>query len=156
MTPKLHPEIAHLEFLLGTWRGSGQGEYPTIDDFSYNEEVTIGHVGKPFLSYQQKTKDATSGLPLHAEAGYFRPEGLSRIELVVVQPSGITEVDEGTVEGQTLTVDSTQVALSSTAKEVTQVRRVIEVDGDEMTYRLDMAAVGQEMQFHLRAALKRA
>ena len=146
--------------MLGTWKGSGGGEYPTIDAFEYNEELTIGHVGKPFLSYQQKTKDATTGMPLHAETGYIRPVGRGAIEFVIVQPSGIIEIDEGSVEGNngggSIVVESTLVATTATAKEVSGVRRRLEFEADELRYELDMAAVGQPMQFHLRATLARA
>ena len=82
--------------LLGTWRGGGRGDYPTIEAFEYTEEVTIGHVGKPFLAYTQRTKGA-DGAPLHAESGYLRPAGEAGLELLVVHPSGIGEVLVGEV-----------------------------------------------------------
>lgn len=157
--PSLHPDIAHLSFLLGTWRGKGTGEYPTIPSFSYVEEVTIGHVGKPFLAYSQKTRDATTDLPLHAETGYFRPAGTDGLELVLAQPSGIVEVDEGTLtllhDGGQIDLASALVATSTSAKEVTASRRRWNVEGDTMTYEVDMAAVGQPLQHHLKAVLHR-
>ena len=31
----LHPALTAVTGLIGTWRGEGQGEYPTIEPFSY-------------------------------------------------------------------------------------------------------------------------
>lgn len=154
MTPELHPDLAPIAFLLGTWRGSGRGEYPTIEAFRYVEEVTFAHVGKPFLSYVQKTR-SEEGMPLHAEAGYVRPGGPGRAELVIAQPSGITEVHTGPISGTRIDFTIEMIGLTPTAKEVTSVSRSIRVDGDRLTYRLDMAAVGQTEQFHLEATLDR-
>ena len=65
---------APLAPLLGTWRGVGEGGYPTVDCFSYVEELTFGHVGKPFVVMTQRSRDPVTGEPLHAETGYFRPQ----------------------------------------------------------------------------------
>lgn len=157
--PEVHPNVAHLEFLLGTWRGRGSGIYPTIDTFEYLEEVTIGHVGKPFLAYNQKTRHAETNLPLHAESGYLRPVGVDRVEFVVAQPTGIVELHEGdfiaATGGGTLDLASTSVPTTATASDVTQVARSFQVDDDTMKYHLDMAAAGQDFQRHLTAELLR-
>lgn len=40
----LHPAIAPLSYLLGTWRGQGEGGYPTIASFSYGEELNFSPI----------------------------------------------------------------------------------------------------------------
>ncbi len=154
MAPELHPEVAHLSFLLGTWKGEGRGDYPTIDAFTYSEEATYGHVGKPFLTYAQKTR-GVDGLPLHAEVGYLRPSGSEGVELVLAHPSGIAEIQVGTVRGQSLQLRSASIQLAPTAKDVRALARSIDVTDGEMRYLVEMQAVGQEMQFHLQATLFR-
>lgn len=155
MDPEPHPEIAHLSWLVGTWVGSGAGRYPTIEPFEYTESVEIGHVGKPFLSYVQRTKDPQSGLPLHTESGYLRPVGTNRVEIVIAQPSGILELQNGTVEGTSIDVRSASVLVTPTAKDVAEVHRSLRVDGDQLSYRVEMAAVGLPLQHHLEAILHR-
>jgi hypothetical protein len=154
MTPPLHPDVAPLAPLLGTWVGDGAGSYPTIDPFTYAETVTFGHVGKPFLTYQQRTS-GTDGSPLHAEAGYWRCPAPGRLELVIAHPTGVAEVEEGTFDGRVGEVRSTGVLLSASAKDVTALVRRFELDGDTLSYTLDMAAVGVPLTHHLRATLRR-
>lgn len=151
----LHPACAPLAFLLGTWQGTGTGVYPTIDDFSYAEEISFTHVGKPFVAYGQKTKDASSGLPLHTEAGYLRPQGDGRVELVLVQPSGITELLEGTVESRDVQLASTAVLGTASAKPVTSTERRFWVDGDVLHSSVAMAAMGLELRHHVASDMYR-
>jgi len=158
MEPNLEPSIEGLGELLGTWRGQGDGEYPTIESFSYIEEVKIDHVGKPFVTYVQKSKHAATGLPLHAEAGYWRLNG-NHVELIVAQPTGIAEVLEGTLshtdEGSVFEFRSTKVSLTSTASDVTATERRFVLSGDTLSYTVAMAAGEQPMKHHLSATLNR-
>ncbi|MEX2558015.1 MAG: FABP family protein [Actinomycetota bacterium] len=155
MEPTLHPDVEPLAFLLGTWSGEGKGSYPTIDSFAYLEEIRFWHTGKPFLFYEQKTKHPVKGFPMHAEVGYWRPQAGGRIEILFTHPTGIAEIQEGTIDGTTIDVASKTVARTTTAKEVVALERTFTVDGDVLRYEVRMAAVGVPLTHHLAAELKR-
>src|SRR6201984_3238135 len=159
MPPDLHPDLEELAPLLGTWAGKGAGKYPPIHPFEYLEEVVYSHVGKPFLAYAQKTKAVADGKPLHAETGYLRVPQPGHVELVLAHPNGITEIEVGnySVTGDRIDVDlsATAIGLTPTAKEVTALGRSLRVDGDELSYTVRMDAMGQPLQDHLAAVLRR-
>ncbi len=155
MDPKPHPDVEPIAFLLGTWRGEGKGTYPTIEPFAYREEVRFRHNGKPFLIYEQTTTHPVKGFPMHAEVGYWRPQAGGGIEIVLVHPTGIVEIQEGTVEATTIAVASTTVAKTSTAKLVNALERTYRLDGDVLRYEVRMGAVGVPMTPHLSAELRR-
>jgi hypothetical protein len=159
MPAELHPDLEALAPLLGTWAGRGEGKYPTIDPFEYLEEVVFAHVGKPFLAYTQKTKAIADGRPLHAETGYLRVPQPGHVELVLAHPNGITEIEVGnySLTGDRIDVElsTTAIGLTPTAKEVTALGRSLRVDGDELSYSVRMGAMGQPLQDHLAAVLRR-
>jgi len=159
MAPELHPDVAVLAPLVGTWEGSGSGEYPTIDAFAYAESITFTHVGKPFIAYTQRTKHPDTGAPMHAETGYLRVPRPGSIEIVMAQPTGLAEIYEGAVVGGdaplVIDVRSSSISSTSSAKEVTITERTISVTGDHLHYTFRMAAVGQPLQHHLSATLHR-
>jgi hypothetical protein len=159
MPPELHPDLLALAPLLGTWAGQGTGKYPTIEPFEYYEEVVFSHVGKPFLAYSQKTKAVSDGRPLHAETGYLRAPRPGNAELVVAHPNGITEIEVGSysVIGGVIEIElsTTAIGLTPTAKEVTALGRSLRIAGDELSYVMQMGAVGQPLQDHLAAVLHR-
>ncbi len=149
-----------LSAFVGTWEGTGTGSYPTITPFAYVETATFAVVpGKPFLAYEQRTRAADDGRPLHRETGFLRPGADGAVEWVLAQPTGHAELSTGTVTasatGGVLDVTTTAVLLSPTALEVSQLRRRYTVDGDLLRYEIDMAAVGQPLQRHLVAELRR-
>ncbi|MEO8814295.1 MAG: peroxynitrite isomerase [Mycobacterium sp.] len=159
MTPDLHPNLAELAPLVGRWSGRGAGKYPTITSFEYLEEVTFSHIGKPFLSYTQQTRSVSGDAPMHVEAGYLRVPQPGRVEFVLVHPTGITEIEvggytvaDGVIE---LDLDATKIGLTPTAKEVTALGRAFRLEGDELSYTLDMGAVGLPRQNHLTGLLRR-
>ena len=159
MPPELHPDLEALAPLLGEWAGRGSGEYPTIEPFDYLEEVVFTHVGKPFLTYGQKTKAVSDGRPLHAETGYLRVPQPGHVELLLAHPTGVTEIEVGTYREADGVIDvdlsASMIGLTPSAKHVSALARRLHIDGDELSYSVQMGAVGQPLQHHLAAVLHR-
>ena len=155
MAPELHPDVVPLAFLLGTWRGAGNGGYPTIEPFEYEEELRFEHVGDAFLLYAQRSWGSADGAPIHFERGFLRPGTDGRIELALAHPLGLTEVSEGPLEGRRLTFTSTSVGRTATGMDVVAVARRYIVEGDVLSYESDMETERTAMTLHLAAELRR-
>lgn len=150
----MHPDLAPLAFLLGTWRGDGDGEYPGIDPFRYTEELSFTHVGDPFLLVTESSW-TPDGAPLHFERGTLRPLGDGKVDLTLAHPIGVAEVAEGTVDGDGVTLRSTAVVRTAAGSPVTEIARRYRLEGGELSYELDMAMEGVARTFHVRATLRR-
>ena len=152
---ELHPDLAELAFLLGDWSGTGEGVWPPGEVFDYAEDVTFEYVGDPFLLYAERSWSLDDGSPIHFENGFLRPAGPGVVELMLAHPIGITEVAVGTVRDGVLELASTAVGLTPSASPVTELRRRIEGRGDELTFTLQMAMEGVELQWHVGSTLTR-
>lgn len=150
-------EPAHpFERLAGRWTGRGEGSYPTIEDFTYTEELVVEPVpGRPLAHWRSRTRDAVSSEPRHAESGFLRatPAG---VELVVAHGFGVVETAGGSLGADVLALSSLALSGTPSAKRLDAVERRYERDGDTLRYTVSMAAVGVELTHHLRATLARS
>lgn len=173
--PAPHPLLGPVLGFLGRWQGRGQGGYPTLDgDFAYAQEVSFGHDGRPFLRYEARAwlldADGAPLRPAARESGWWRLQEDGRVEALITQPTGITEILTGHARDGVVELTTHTVALTPTAKEVTATRRRYTLadaapDADAhaepdpragtFTFVHDLAAVGQPLQHHLSATLRR-
>ncbi|MER0477913.1 FABP family protein [Streptomyces sp. Edi2] len=159
--PAPHALLAPVLGLLGTWAGRGRGGYPTLDEeFTYAQEVTFSHDGRPFLHYEARAwlldADGTPLRPSARESGWWRLQPEGRVEALITQPTGIAEISVGAAADGTVDLSTHEVALAPTAKEVTATRRRYTLtDADTLTFVHDLAAVGRPLQHHLSAQLRR-
>ncbi|MFK0229591.1 FABP family protein [Streptomyces sp. NPDC090303] len=160
--PAPHPLLAPVTGLLGTWTGTGRGGYPTLaEEFTYRQEVTFSHDGRPFLHYEARAwlidADGTPLRPSARESGWWRLQPEGRVEALITQPTGIAEIAVGHADGTAVDLATEQVALAPTAKRVDATRRRYTLTGgDTLDFVHDLAAVGRPLQHHLAARLHRA
>ena len=157
--PPEHEALAPLHVLLGRWEGAGVVGYPTIESANFGQEITFTHNGKPFLIYTSRTwlldEEGQIGRPLATETGYWRPQPENQLEVLLVHPTGISEIYLGEVTGTKIEMATDVVIRTATAKEVTAGRRLYGLVGTDLGWAYDMAAVGQPLQPHASAQLKR-
>ena len=154
-----HPSLGPLLYLLGRWEGAGVGGYPTIESFRYGQEISFSHNGKPYLIYSSRTwlldDEGAIGRPLAMETGFWRPQPDNQLEVLLAHPTGFAEVYLGEISGTKIEMITDAVVRTSSAKEVTAGRRLYGLIGADLGYAYDLAAVGQPLQPHLSAQLKR-
>lgn len=144
--------------LVGTWRGHGNGEYPTIASFDYDDEMVFTDIGKPFLAFTERT--SIDGEPRHVESGFWRMPSDGVVELIVAIPTGQGEVGSGTAhldaDGTLLLSTDSAVLCVPSAKRVDRIVRRLRVQGDTLRHELFMEAVGQGLTLHLTSEMVRS
>ena len=164
----MDPAVLPLAFLVGEWAGVGLGQYPTIGDFRFGQEVKFSYIpGKTFLEYVSRSwliDDAGEKVrPLATESGYWRPgpvpaKGKPGVELEVVlsHPTGITEIWIGELDNGKIELRTDAVARVASAKDYSAGHRLYGLVKGDLYWTFDMAAVGEPMTNHLAAQLQRA
>ena len=160
LSADLPKELVPLAWLIGRWEGAGGVGYPTIESANFGQELELEHDGRPFLTYRSQSwllDDAgTKVRPLAGESGYWFPREDGQLEVVLTNTYGVAEIYVGTVDGPRVTLHTDLVARSPHATEYTAASRMYGLVQGDLMWVLDMAAVGQPMQSHASAQLKRA
>ena len=148
-----------LALLIGTWRGTVEVTFPTIESSTCEEEMRFKDGGAgpdfAFVSYTERAWDAETGLVQHSERGFWRCEGRV-VDVTLAHPIGVTEVSEGTVQGPSITLASTSISRAASGLEVLALHRRYEVQGDQMRYEIHMATPETPLTLHLTGTLARA
>ena len=159
LTTDLPSELFPVAWLIGTWAGAGVGGYPTTPEFRFGQEITFSHDGRPFLSYWSRTwlldDEGNPVRPLATESGYWRPQIDGQIEVIIAQPMGYAEIYVGTAHAGKVELTTDVVARTVTAKEYNAGSRLYGLVEGDLLWAYDMAAVGQPMQAHVSARLKK-
>jgi hypothetical protein len=159
--PNLNDACLALLPLVGVWRGEGEIDYPTIDGpRKFAQQVTIAHDGRPFLTHEARSwlLDADGNVirPAARETGFWRPQADDTIELLLTHSSGILELFYGTPRTQTSWELGTDAVIrTATAKEVKGAKRLYGLIDGDLGYVEERAMVGQELQPHASALLRR-
>lgn len=146
--------LAVLDALVGTWKGQGHGDFPTMDPFDYDEEIVFSRLDERSIGYQQRAWDTSDGEILHYENGVWRISADGRFEVTVAMP-GVAEVSEGTTEDGTIRLMSSSMRRAARGAALVASERTYELRGDALTYDIHMGTVPVPVQPHIRAALAR-
>lgn len=155
-------QLQKLLKFVGTWVGKGQGEFPTIESFNYEDTIFFRHrIGTPYITFEQVTNLIDGGglpsKPSHWESGILRPQDDGTIIMSSVHDSTRVEVLRGIVETSDsgLAISFMSTLHGNDPRMVSATREFI-LSGDEFSYTMSMATQRTPMLTgHLRASLKR-
>ncbi|MFF4410077.1 FABP family protein [Streptomyces sp. NPDC001404] len=92
----LHPDVAPLLFLVGTWEGAGVADFPGAEKCNFGQEVIFTHDGRDFLEYVSHTwvldAEGKPVKPIETESGFWRVTEDRKVEVVMTRDSGVAEV----------------------------------------------------------------
>jgi hypothetical protein len=147
--------------LLGHWRGTGHGVVAeTGAEFSYAQQVSFVHDGRPFLAYESRSWliDGAGAVIRSAwrESGFWRPgRGRDDVEVVLASNTGQALVLAGTAGDEQWDLSTVSAEHAATGVDVDGERRLYAVRGNELVYATELAPGGRPFAPHLNASLAR-
>jgi len=148
---EIHDLLRPLAFLLGTWRGRGEGKWP--GGFAFSDSMTFAHDGRPILRYEQLTK-GPEGRPSHSECGYLVAQPNGEVHVTVAEPSGITEVLVGRPDTNSIVFRSVAIGRTPTTEHVTACRRTLRIEDGALVAELEISVNGEDLAPHTTSVLR--
>ncbi len=134
--------------LVGNWKGTGSGGFPTMSNFTFQDEMIFSIIEsayreEPLVHFQEiasiHNKD---GLAFkHWETGFFRPIPGGNLEFQVVHNTGRIESFVGSIElgsgGSSfeMTLESSFLRNAEGLTEARQSKRIFRFDSGKLLYR---------------------
>ncbi len=153
--PDVSSGVRALGALVGTWRGHGAGDYPTMEPFDYEEEIVFSWLTERSVRYLQRAWSPAGGETLHSENGIWRAAHDGRLEVTIALP-GVAEVSEGTLVEGSIRLQSTSISRAAGGAGLAAAVRRYDVDGHTLSYDIHMGTVDVSTQPHIRATLSRS
>jgi hypothetical protein len=158
----IHDDLLALLPLVGMWRGAGSGVVASTGaKFSYGQQITYAHDGRPFLAYESRSwlLDADGAVIRQAwrETGFWRRGATDDdVEVILASNTGQAMQFTGTAGGLRWELATTSTVPAPTAKQVDGERRMYAVIDEQLLYATELAPGGQPFAPHLNAKLARA
>lgn len=148
-----------LRNLIGQWKGSGRGKFPSIASFNYEEELRFEFIPeKERLFYYQKAVFIDTQELVHLETGFITKIKENEFELNNAQSGGRNEILRLQIlqkKDDFLKLLLTQLDIENDKKGLIKTEREIIVQGDKLNYIHKMHTNNEPMQTHLETSLFR-
>jgi hypothetical protein len=150
---------AVLGCLLGRWDGTGSGEFPTLDSFTYREQLDMNECGGSVVHYVQQTWRLVDGVEVgsHIETGFINVREDNSVEWLNAQGSDRVEVLQGrwTFTNDVASIDVESVVFAHDDRMIRSWRNMT-INGHELSYVMGMATnTVPHGAMHLTAMLQR-
>lgn len=159
-----HDGTPHLQYASSAWllpdAGAASDDEPAPEPRPLFSEIGYWRLSRPLGDGD----DGPAMLPATGEPVFQTADavetlrnarGAFDIEVLLVQPGGVSELYLGEINGPRIDLATDAVLRSATAKEYTAATRLYGLVEDHLLWAWDIAALGQDLRTHASARLAR-